>query len=169
MFKADGLILPIFQERLAAMGTWLSVNKEAIYSTRPWLGSLPAGSEANGTVYYTASKDAAQATVYATILEAAYPFAGGDMTLALPKAGPSVSVRVQGSVSGACGGAAAGMLLALLQSDIANGGAGRRARVVTACGARPAHLCATPLPTLANHPVPVSFPPRAFSVLVLVR
>ncbi|XP_030876860.1 tissue alpha-L-fucosidase [Leptonychotes weddellii] len=32
----DGLIVPIFQERLLAVGKWLNINGEAIYASKPW-------------------------------------------------------------------------------------------------------------------------------------
>ena len=32
----DGLIMPVFQERLKQIGSWLKVNGEAVYSSKPW-------------------------------------------------------------------------------------------------------------------------------------
>ena len=33
---SDGVIPPIFQQRLAQLGQWLDINGQAIYSSRPW-------------------------------------------------------------------------------------------------------------------------------------
>ena len=32
----DGVIVPILEERLRQLGTWLKMNGEGIYGTRPW-------------------------------------------------------------------------------------------------------------------------------------
>lgn len=32
----DGRIIPIFQERLLQLGSWMKVNGDAIYATKSW-------------------------------------------------------------------------------------------------------------------------------------
>jgi alpha-L-fucosidase len=32
----DGIIAPIYEDRLRGIGAWLNINGEAIYSTKPW-------------------------------------------------------------------------------------------------------------------------------------
>ncbi len=32
----DGRIVPIFEERLRQLGSWLKINGQAIYETKPW-------------------------------------------------------------------------------------------------------------------------------------
>lgn len=57
----EGTIIPIFEERLTQLGSWLKVNGEAIYSTKPWNYQ---NDTLNGNVWYT-MKDSA---VYAISL-----------------------------------------------------------------------------------------------------
>ncbi|XP_012144030.1 alpha-L-fucosidase isoform X1 [Megachile rotundata] len=60
----DGIISPIFEERLRGMGDWLEINGEAIYNTKPW---KTQNDTLNNNVWYTSSKD--KEYVYALILE----------------------------------------------------------------------------------------------------
>ncbi|KAF5278960.1 hypothetical protein FQA39_LY05638 [Lamprigera yunnana] len=57
----DGRIIPIFQDRLRDMGVWLSINGEAIYSTRPW----SVQNDTISNVWYTSKKT----YVYALVLD----------------------------------------------------------------------------------------------------
>jgi len=57
---ADGRILPIFEERLRQIGSWLSVNGESIFSSRPYkLGNDTA------QIFYTI-QPATKGLLYAT-------------------------------------------------------------------------------------------------------
>uniref|UniRef100_A0A6P7FAU7 Putative alpha-L-fucosidase n=1 Tax=Diabrotica virgifera virgifera TaxID=50390 RepID=A0A6P7FAU7_DIAVI len=58
----DGVIAPIFQQRLQELGTWLSINGDAIYSTRPWTSQND--SLTNGVWYTSKGSD-----VYAISLQ----------------------------------------------------------------------------------------------------
>lgn len=57
----DGIIAPIFQERLLELGEWLQINTEAIYSSRPW----QIQNDTVGNVWYTQKDEA----VYAITLQ----------------------------------------------------------------------------------------------------
>ena len=45
----DGRIVPIFEQRLREMGSWLQVNGEAIYKSKPWKHQ---NDTINGNVWY---------------------------------------------------------------------------------------------------------------------
>jgi len=47
----DGTLAPVFEERLRQLGSWLGVNGEAVYSTRPWSFQ---NDTINPNVWYTA-------------------------------------------------------------------------------------------------------------------
>ncbi|KAK2585235.1 hypothetical protein KPH14_009937 [Odynerus spinipes] len=60
----DGVISPIFEERLRGMGNWLKVNGEAIYGSKPWKVQNDTLTE---NVWYTQSKD--EKRLYASFLK----------------------------------------------------------------------------------------------------
>lgn len=62
----EGIINPIFEERLTQLGDWLSINGEAIYETVPW---LVQNDTYNGNVWYTSSPSYGGNYLYAIILE----------------------------------------------------------------------------------------------------
>ncbi|XP_044142337.1 tissue alpha-L-fucosidase [Bufo gargarizans] len=82
----EGLIMPIFQERLRNVGKWLSINGEAIYATKPW---RVQSENATVSIWYTA-KDTA---VYATFLK--WPVENV-VKLQSPKPNPSTNVTLLG-------------------------------------------------------------------------
>ncbi|XP_063235689.1 alpha-L-fucosidase-like [Bacillus rossius redtenbacheri] len=59
----DGMITPIFEERLQDIGKWLKINGEAIYSSRPWTTQRDT---VTSDVWYTQNKNST--AVYATAL-----------------------------------------------------------------------------------------------------
>ena len=72
---SDGLLPPIFEERLRGVGAWLGEggNRKAVHATRPWNGGLPLGGESVGesgknassqplNVFYTTPKEGIFAT-----------------------------------------------------------------------------------------------------------
>ncbi|XP_071355415.1 tissue alpha-L-fucosidase-like [Trachinotus anak] len=58
---ADGMIAPVFEERLRGLGAWLGINGEAIYASKPWRIQTENSTD---QVWYTAKNS----TVYAIIL-----------------------------------------------------------------------------------------------------
>ncbi|XP_046581898.1 alpha-L-fucosidase-like [Haliotis rubra] len=87
---ADGMISPIFEERLRQMGQWLKVNGDAIYKTQPW---TTQNDTVTPGVWYTSKKSATGISVYAITLH--WP-RGDNLELAAPQAGPATKVALLG-------------------------------------------------------------------------
>ncbi|XP_063225982.1 alpha-L-fucosidase-like [Bacillus rossius redtenbacheri] len=60
----EGVIPPVYEERLRQLGAWLALNGEAIYSTEAWSHQKDAASPG---VWYTKSKDGS--SVFALVLQ----------------------------------------------------------------------------------------------------
>ncbi|KAM7321897.1 LOW QUALITY PROTEIN: hypothetical protein ACRRTK_018738 [Alexandromys fortis] len=82
----EELVVPIFQERLLAVGKWLQINGEAIYASQPWR----VQSEENTTVVWYTTKDSA---VYATFL---YWPENGIINLKSPKTTSATKITMLG-------------------------------------------------------------------------
>ncbi|PSN44927.1 hypothetical protein C0J52_15007 [Blattella germanica] len=63
----DGMIAPIFEERLRGMGTWLNINGEAIYSSRPW--SFQNDTVTPGVWYTKSGASSTEQALYAIVLD----------------------------------------------------------------------------------------------------
>ncbi|XP_075765234.1 tissue alpha-L-fucosidase [Pelodiscus sinensis] len=57
----EGVIVPVFQERLLSLGKWLGVNGEAIYASKPWRVQME---NTTNSVWYTSKGS----TVYAIFI-----------------------------------------------------------------------------------------------------
>ncbi|PVD39018.1 hypothetical protein C0Q70_01645 [Pomacea canaliculata] len=86
----DGMISPIYEERLTQMGEWLGVNGDAIFGTQPWKYQ---NDTVNSNVWYTAKKANASTVVYAIILK--WP-----STSTMMLGAPSVSSKTKISLLG---------------------------------------------------------------------
>ena len=78
--KSQGIIPPIFQERLFQLGAFLQINGNAIFSSIPW-SIAQAQNDVFGGVYYTSSSDS-NPVIYAIVLKPS-PFNGKDNTITL--------------------------------------------------------------------------------------
>lgn len=83
----DGHIPPIFEERLRQLGSWLKVNGEAIYSTKPWIYQ---NDTVNSDVWYTSKEN----SVYAMILK--YPTNPSKVVLGAPIASEATQIELLG-------------------------------------------------------------------------
>ncbi|OWF45091.1 Alpha-L-fucosidase [Mizuhopecten yessoensis] len=62
----DGRIIPIFEERLRQLGSWLDLNGEAIYTSVPWTHQ---NDTVTSGVWYTSQKSTNGTVVYAIVLD----------------------------------------------------------------------------------------------------
>jgi alpha-L-fucosidase len=90
---AYGKIIPVYEERLRQMGSWLNVNGEAIYASVPWKYQ---NDTTNSHVWYTQSKD--NQSVYATLLN--WPNGTTEITLGAPVTSSSTTVNLLGFSGG---------------------------------------------------------------------
>uniref|UniRef100_A0A8C8SZ86 Alpha-L-fucosidase n=1 Tax=Pelusios castaneus TaxID=367368 RepID=A0A8C8SZ86_9SAUR len=82
----EGVIVPIFQERLLSLGKWLDVNGEAIYASKPWRVQME---NTTNSVWYTSKGS----TVYVIFMT--WPDSGV-LKLSSPLPSPNTQVTMLG-------------------------------------------------------------------------
>uniref|UniRef100_A0A8C3PT03 Hydroxymethylglutaryl-CoA lyase, mitochondrial n=1 Tax=Calidris pygmaea TaxID=425635 RepID=A0A8C3PT03_9CHAR len=87
----EGVIVPIFQERLLALGRWLDTNGEAIYESKPWRVQMENSTD---TVWYTSKGP----VVYAIFL--IWP-QDNVLKLSSPTPSPATQVSAAAAAAGA--------------------------------------------------------------------
>ncbi|XP_076447348.1 alpha-L-fucosidase-like [Babylonia areolata] len=86
----SGMIDPIFEERLRQLGSWLHVNGEAIYKSRPW--SHQNDTKTPGIWYTKGTTADGGYNVYAIVLE----IKGEPLFLGAPQPSPQTTVSMLG-------------------------------------------------------------------------
>ncbi|CAN7984502.1 unnamed protein product, partial [Ixodes hexagonus] len=84
----DGIIAPVFEERLLQLGRWLDVNGEAVYGSRPWRHQ---NDTLTPDVWYTTNKD--EDVVYVFVLK--WP-KGNNLTLETLVLSPTSRITMLG-------------------------------------------------------------------------
>jgi len=87
---ADGIIAPLFEERLTQLGQWLAVNGEAVYASKPWTAQNDTITKG---IWYTKKTTGTDTAVYAFILS--WP-KGDILTLGAVTTTPQTSITLLG-------------------------------------------------------------------------
>lgn len=83
----EGHVPPIFEERLRQLGSWLAINGEAIYESKPWKYQ---NDTTNSDVWYTSNYN----TIYAILLK--YPFDNLKVKLSAPQVTQATDISLLG-------------------------------------------------------------------------
>ncbi|XP_033629994.1 alpha-L-fucosidase-like [Asterias rubens] len=86
----DGRIVPIFEERLRQLGSWLKVNGEAIYASKPWRAQNDTKTQG---VWYTSKTIEGTTAVYAIVLD--WPI-NNQLALGVPIATNQTMIKMLG-------------------------------------------------------------------------
>lgn len=104
----DGRISPLFEERLRQMGSWLGVNGEAVYKSKPWRAQNDTLTKG---VWYTSQNNSA--SVYAILLD--WP-SSNQLSLGSPMTSSQTTVSMlghQGNLQWKAGTGGAGVVVSL--------------------------------------------------------